>query len=85
MKKSIFCASVLVALTLTGCASAAKRLDIAETHPANARAAQGRLAPLEPFLMADTNLVVMTTKTIDAPEEHQHDAKPEAKTPHKHE
>jgi hypothetical protein len=56
-----------------------------ESHPANPAAAQAAYPPLVPFLMADTNLLAMTTASTNATtHEHQHEAKPESKTPHKH-
>ena len=76
------------ALMLAGCMSGTSAMKLSESHPANPAAAQAAYPPLAPFLMADTNLVVMmTTTSTNAPEkghEGHPNGKPEAKTPQKH-
>lgn len=84
MIKIIF--PILAAFALTGCVSGTTSRNLSESHPANPAAAQATYPPLAPFLMADTNLVVMTPASTNAPEhEHQHEAKPESETTPKHE
>ena len=84
MNKIIY--PVFAALMLTGCMSGTTGMKLSESHPANPAAVEGSDSPLTPFLMADTNLVVMTTASTNAPESgHEQHAKPEAKTPQKHE
>ena len=84
MNKIIY--PLFITLVLTGCMSGTKGMKLSESHPANPAAAQASDPPLTPFLMADTNLVVMTTASTNAPEGgHEQHAKPEAKTPQKHE
>ena len=84
MNKIIY--SIFTALALTGCVSGTTGMKLSESHPANPAAAQASDPPLTPFLMADTNLVVMTTTSTNAPGGgHEQHAKPEAKTPQKHE
>ena len=77
---------IFIAFALTGCVSGTTGMKLSESHPANPAAAQASDPPLAPFLLADTNLVVMTTASTNAPESgHEQHAKPEAKTPQKHE
>ncbi len=81
---------MILALVLVGCVSGTTSSKLPESHPANPAAAQAIYPPLAPFLMADTNLVAMANSSTknsstNAPEhEHHQEAKPEAKTPHKH-
>ena len=83
MTKIIF--PIFAALALTGCVSGTTAMKLSELHPANPAAAEASYPALTPFLMADTNLVVMTAST-NAPEGgHEQHAKPAAKTPQKHE
>ena len=82
---ALFC-SIATALALTGCVSGTTSMKLSDAHPGNPDDAQATYSPLTPFLMADTNLVVMTTTSTNAPEGgHEQHAKPEAKTPQKHE
>ena len=84
MNKIIF--PIFAALALTGCMSGTTAMKLSESHPANPAAAQASDPPLTPFLMADTNLVVMTATSTNAPEAgHEQHAKPQPETPHKHE
>lgn len=87
MSKIIY--PVLSALALTGCVSGTMSSKLSDSHPANPAGPQATYAPLAAFLMADTNLVVMTTASTNAPEqghEGHSNAKPESKkTEHKHE
>ncbi|MDQ6631052.1 MAG: membrane lipoprotein lipid attachment site-containing protein [Verrucomicrobiota bacterium] len=87
MKKLFY--PIVAALTLTGCLSGLMSSKLSGSHPANPAVAQETYAPLKPFLMSDTNLVVMTTGSTNAPEqghEGHSNAKPESKkTEHKHE
>ncbi len=78
---------ILSALVLTGCVSGTMPSRLSKSHPANPDAAQATYSPVAPFLMSDTNLVVMTTASTNAPEQghEHHTAKPETKTEHKHE
>ena len=77
---------ILAALALTGCISGTTGMKLSESHPANPAAAEASDPPLAPFLMTDTNLVVMTTASTNAPKGgHEQHAKPETKTPQKHE
>ncbi len=83
MKKII--RPMFATLVLTGCMSGTTGMKLSESHPANPDATQATFS-LAPFLMADTNLVLMTTTSTNAPEGGQeHHAKPEAATPPKHE
>ncbi len=76
---------LILALVLVGCVSGTTSSELPESHPANPAAAQATYPPLAPFLMVDTNLVAMANSSTNAPEhEHHQEAKPEAKTPHKH-
>ena len=82
--KTIVC-PVFAALALTGCVSGTISSNPSGSHPANPDAAQAGYPPLAPFLMADTNLAAMANSSTNAPEhEHHQEAKPESKTPHKH-
>jgi hypothetical protein len=84
MSKIIY--PIFTALALTGCMNGPVS-QLSESHPANPASAQASHAPLVPFLMSNTNLVVMTTVSTNAPEHgHEHDAKtkPDSKTPPKH-
>ena len=84
MNKIIY--PVFAALMLTGCMSGTTGMKLSESHPANPAAAEAIYPPLAPFLLADTNLFVMTTTSTNAPEGgHEQHAKPETKTPQKHE
>ncbi len=77
---------VFAALALTGCVSGTTSPKLSESHPENPAAQQATYPALAPFLMADTNLIVMTASSTNAPEdEHSHGAKTEPKAPHKHE
>ena len=66
MKKLFY--PILAVIALTGCVSGTMSSKLSESHPANPAAAEASYPPLAPFLMADTNLVVMTTSSTDAPE-----------------
>jgi len=75
----------LSALVLTGCVSGTTSSKLPESHPANPAATQAASPPLAPFLMADTNLVVMLDASTNAPaHEHRHETKPQSEPPHKH-
>lgn len=71
---------IALPLALAGCASTPASPDSAVTHPANAHAASSALPPLQPGLLAITNMVMVKPVTEPAPE-HQnghekHEAKP---------
>ena len=66
MKKLFY--PILAVIALTGCVSGTMSSKLSESHPANPAGAEASDPPLAPFLMADTNLVVMTTSSTDAPE-----------------
>ena len=61
----------LLVLTVAGCASTPMPPDSSDSHPANAHAAQGTVAPPVPVLMNVTNIVMVKPVTEPAPE-HQH-------------
>jgi PBP1b-binding outer membrane lipoprotein LpoB len=70
---------VALALALAGCASTSAPPDAAATHPANPNATASPVPPLQPGLLALTNIVMVNPGTESAPE-HQHDhEKQEAK------
>ena len=84
MNKVIY--PILAAFALTGCISGTTTRNLSESHPGNPEAAPASYPPLAPFLMAETNLIVMSVASTNAPEsghEH-HEAKPGSKTLHKH-
>lgn len=84
MNKLIY--PLVTALALTGCVNGTKPR-LSESHPANPTAAPGSYSRFAPFLMADTNLVAITTVSTNAPEsghEHGTKTKPEPKAPPKH-
>jgi hypothetical protein len=85
--KKLFCAvSVLAALAQTGCVNGPRELPLPESHPANPAAGQAAHTPPAPFLMAETNLVMIKPVSTRAAEhEHHHDAKPEPATTPQHE
>ena len=77
---------IFIAFALTGCVSGTTGMKLSESHPANPAASQADFPPLAPLLMADTNFVLMTTTSTNAPAGGQeHRSKPEAATPPKHE
>jgi hypothetical protein len=85
MKKPIRAIFIFTTLVLTGCVSAPSDLHLSESHPANPAAAQAAHTSAAPFLMAETNLVIMKPVPTHAPEhEHDHDANPETGTPPEH-
>ena len=85
MKKLIYALSAFAALALTGCVSTPNDLQLSESHPASPAAAQGAHTPPAPFLLANTNLVMMKPVSTNAPEhQHGHEAKPATATPPKH-
>jgi hypothetical protein len=68
---------ILAALAVTGCTSATTSLKLSESHPANPTGPQSAYPPLTPFLMGDTNFVLISPASTNAPEpEHHHEAKP---------
>ena len=84
--KKIIC-SIVATLALAGCMTATVPR-LSESHPANPAGPQAGHAPLESFLMNDTNFVAMTTVSTNAPEhghEHDHKTKPDTKAAPKHE
>ncbi|MEO6035746.1 MAG: hypothetical protein ABIQ35_10865 [Verrucomicrobiota bacterium] len=86
MKKNLI--PIFATLALTGCVSGTMPSKLPESHPANPNAASATDAPFAPFLMADTNLVAMTTAETNAPAQGHGGhtvAKPESKIEHKHE
>lgn len=62
---------VALPLALTGCVSTPASPDASTTHPANAHAEASPVPPLQPGLLAITNLVKVKPVTKPAPE-HQH-------------
>ena len=61
----------LLALTLAGCVSTPMPPDSSASHPANPQAASSPVPPLQPGLLAITNMVMVKPVT-NAPPEHQH-------------
>jgi hypothetical protein len=86
MKKLICAFSIFAALVLPGCVSTPRDLQLSESHPANPDGALGAYSTQTPYLMADTNLLVMKPASTNAPEhQHRHEAKPKSATLPKHE
>ena len=71
MKHILKLLAPLLALTVAGCASTPTPPDSSDSHPANARAAQGTVPPPVPMLMNVTNMAMVKTVTEPA-REHQH-------------
>ena len=69
--KPIYPLSILVASAVVGCVSTPTSLDSSAAHPANPQAADSPVAPLQPGLLAITNMVMVKPVT-NAPPEHQH-------------
>ena len=63
--------SIFVAIALGGCVSTPPPPDLPASHPANPQAAQSPVPPLQPGLLAITN-IVMVKPVTNAPPEHQH-------------
>ena len=85
-KSSAIILPIIATLALTGCATGPVASTLSESHPANPAAAEASYPPLAPFLLADTNLVVMTPASTNASEGgHEQHAKPQSETPHKNE
>ena len=68
--RPIFPLSILVSVALAGCVSTPSP-DSSTSHPANPQAASSPMPPLQPGLLAITNMVMVKTMT-NAPPEHQH-------------
>lgn len=66
----IFPLSILVSVALAGCVSTPSP-DSSTSHPANPQAASSPMPPLQPGLLAITNMVMVKPMT-NAPPEHQH-------------
>lgn len=62
---------VALPLALTGCVGTPASPDSAATHPANAHADASPMPPLQPGLLAVTNMVMVKPVASPAPE-HQH-------------
>jgi len=62
---------LLLVLTAAGCASTPPPPDASASHPANANAALSSVPPLQPTLLAVTNMVRVKSLREPAPE-HQH-------------
>jgi hypothetical protein len=62
---------VALPLALTGCAGTPASPDSSATHPANAHADVSPMPPLQPGLLAVTNMVTVKPVTTPAPG-HQH-------------
>ena len=62
---------ILVTAALAGCVSTPPRPDASASHPANPQAAASPVPPLQPGLLAITN-IVMVTPVTNAPGEHEH-------------
>ncbi len=63
--------SPLLALAVAGCATTPAPQDSSASHPANPQAAASPLPPLQPGLLAITNMVMVKPVT-NPPPEHQH-------------
>ena len=84
MNKIIY--PIFIAFALAGCVNGTTGMKLSESHPASPAAAQASDPPPAPFLLANTNLVVMMDVSTNASEGgHEQHANPEAKTPQKHE
>jgi hypothetical protein len=77
MTKPILLA-VLLPLGFAGCTSIPQSPDSSASHPANAQAAQGSVAPPVPRLMNITNMVEVKPPTEPAPGHEGHATKPKA-------
>lgn len=76
---------LVLALLLVGCANTPPAPDSATSHPANPQAAQSPVPPLEPTLLAITNMVMAQLLTEPAPEHHHgHETNSESATPMQH-
>ena len=69
--RTIYPLSIFVAVALAGCVSAPTPPDSSASHPANPHAAASPVEPLQPGLLAITNMVMLKPVT-NAPPEHQH-------------
>ena len=73
-------AGVCSAAIFAGCVSTPPSPDLSASHPANPYAAQSPVPPLQPGLLAITNMVMVKPVTEPAPEHQhgqgQHEAKP---------
>ena len=69
--RSIYPLSIFVAVALAGCVSTPMPPDSSASHPANPQAAASPVPPLQPGLLAITNMVMVKPVTEPAPE-HQH-------------
>ncbi len=69
--RPIYPLSIFVAVALVGCVSTAPPPDSSASHPANSQATASPVPPLEPGLLAITNMVMVKPVT-NAPPEHQH-------------
>jgi len=73
--------SVFAALGIAGCTSPMTDLKLSESHPAHPTAKQATDPPLKPFLVPDTNQVLMKSVPASAGEPehgHQHGTKPKS-------
>ena len=78
--RPIYLPSLLVAIALAGCVSTPLPPDSSVSHPANPQADSSPVTPLQPGLLAITNMVMVKPVT-NAPPEHpyghdQHEVKP---------
>lgn len=69
--RPIFPVSIFVAVALAGCVSTSPPPDSSASHPANPHAATSPVTPLQPGLLAITNMVMVKSVT-NAPPEHRH-------------
>jgi hypothetical protein len=82
MKRSIgiILAGVCSAAVFAGCVSTPPSPDLSASHPANPHAAQSPVPPVQPSLLAITNIVMANPVTGPTPEHHhghgQHETKP---------
>ena len=67
----IFPLSILVSVALAGCVSTPSPPDSSASHPANPQATASPVTPLQPGLLAITNMVMVKPVT-NVPTEHQH-------------
>jgi len=79
--------AALLPLGFAGCTSIPPSPDSSASHPANAQAAQGSVAPPVPMLMNITNMVEVKAVTEPAtesqPGHEQHETKPKSEEPKK--
>ena len=71
MKKQLMVTVPILALAVAGCVSTPLPPDSSASHPANPQAASSPVPPLQPGLLAITNMVMVKPVT-NAPPEHQH-------------